>query len=75
MCHSAFQGRFGSLQQLLEMSGARAFAPFIVEERARLAAVLGDEVEASNLLRQARDLFSEVEATGHVERIDQELGA
>ena len=62
-------------QQLLEMSGARAFAPFIVEERARLAAVLDDEVEASKLLRRARHLFAEVEATGHVGRIAQEIGA
>ncbi len=62
-------------QQLLEKSGARAFAPFIVEERARLAAVLGDEEGASNLLRQAQGLFGKVEATGHVERIAVELGA
>jgi tetratricopeptide (TPR) repeat protein len=62
-------------QRLLEMSGARAFAPFIVEERARLAAVLGDEKAALSLLRQARGLFGEVEATGHVERIAVELGA
>jgi class 3 adenylate cyclase/tetratricopeptide (TPR) repeat protein len=60
---------------LLEWSGARAFAPFIVEERARLAAVLGDEAGAANLLRQARVLFAEVEATGHVERLTRELGA
>ena len=60
---------------LLDWSGAQAFAPFIVEERARLAAVLGDEEGASNLLRQAQGLFGEVEATGHVERIAQELGA
>ncbi len=45
------------------------------EERARLAAVLGDEEGASNLLRQAQGLFGKVEATGHVERIAVELGA
>jgi hypothetical protein len=59
---------------LLEWSGARAFAPFIVEERARLAAVLGDQQAARALLRRARDLFSEVEATGHVDRLTAELG-
>jgi hypothetical protein len=60
---------------LLEWSGARAFAPFIVEERARLAAVLSDEEGARDLLRRARELFGEVEATGHVERLSAELGA
>ena len=59
---------------LLEWSGARAFAPFIVEERARLAAVLGDEAGAADLLRRARGLFADVEATGHVERLTAELG-
>ncbi|TFG93901.1 MAG: hypothetical protein E4H11_07790 [Myxococcales bacterium] len=62
-------------QQLLEMSGARAFAPFIVEERARLAAVLGDDERASYLLREARSLFGGVGAAGHVERIAKELEA
>ncbi len=60
---------------LLEWSGARAFAPFIVEERARLAAVLGDQEGAADLLARARDLFGEVEAAGHVERLTAELGA
>jgi class 3 adenylate cyclase/tetratricopeptide (TPR) repeat protein len=59
---------------LLEWSGAQAFAPFIVEERARLAAVLDNEDGARDLLRRARELFGEVEATGHVERLSAELG-
>jgi hypothetical protein len=69
------EASLAAAEQLLEKSGARAFGPFIVEERARLAAVLGDEKGASTLLRQARDLFVEVEATGHVARIADELGA
>jgi hypothetical protein len=58
---------------LLEWSGARAFAPFIVEERARLAAVLGNEDGARDLLRRARGLFIDVEATGHAERLTAKL--
>ncbi len=69
------ESSLGRAEHLLGKSGARAFAPFIIEERARLAAVLGDEEGATALLRQARDLFGEVEATGHVERIALELGA
>ena len=60
---------------LLETSGARALAPFIVEERARLLEVLGDDEGASALLREAGGLFSEVGATGHVERLEGELSS
>ena len=40
--------------------------------RSGLAAVLGEEQGALDLLRQARELFGEVEATGHVERLTAE---
>jgi class 3 adenylate cyclase/tetratricopeptide (TPR) repeat protein len=62
-------------QHLLEKSGARAFAPFIIEERARLFEVLGDGETAELSLREAQRLFTEVEATGHVERLGRELGS
>ena len=62
-------------QHLLEKSGARAFAPFIVEERARLSEVLGDAEGAAQGLREAQGLFAKVEATGHVERLARELGS
>jgi hypothetical protein len=62
-------------QLLLEKSGARAFAPFIIEERARLAEVLGDTEGATQHLREAQRAFTEVEATGHAERLKRELGA
>jgi tetratricopeptide (TPR) repeat protein len=62
-------------QHLLEKSGARAFAPFIVEERARLFEVLGDAEGAVQALREAQRAFAEVEATGHVERLERELGS
>ena len=60
-------------QFLLEKSGAQAFAPFIVEERARLCEVRDDEKGAARLLREAQRLFAEVEATGHAERLAKEL--
>jgi len=56
-------------QLLLEKSEARAFAPFIVEERARLCEVLGDKEGVARHLREAHRLFVEVEATGHAERV------
>jgi tetratricopeptide (TPR) repeat protein len=72
---SEIEASLARAEVLLESSGARAFAPFIVEERARLAAVLGNEDSARDLLRRTRELFGQVEATGHVERLTAELGA
>ena len=60
-------------QHLLEKSGARAFAPFIIEERARLLEVLGDPNGATQHLREAQRAFAEFEAKGHVERLEREL--
>ena len=68
------EATFARAKQLLEKSGARAFAPFIVEERARLDEVLGDAKGAVQGLREAQRGFAEVEATGHVERLAKELG-
>ncbi|MBW1885098.1 MAG: AAA family ATPase, partial [Deltaproteobacteria bacterium] len=61
-------------QQLLEKSEARAFAPFIIEERARLAEVLRDGEAAAQALREAQSAFAEVDATGHVERLAKQIG-
>ncbi|MBW2292156.1 MAG: AAA family ATPase [Deltaproteobacteria bacterium] len=60
-------------EKLLERCEAWAFGPFIIEERARLAEVLGDAEGAAHLLREARRAFAEVEATGHAERLEREL--
>ena len=54
-------------------SGARAFAPFILEERARLADVLGDAEGTEQALLDAQHAFAEVGATGHAERLEREL--
>ena len=57
------------------LGGARAFAPFIIEERARLLEVLGDADGAAQHLREAQRAFAEVEATGHAERVARELSS
>jgi class 3 adenylate cyclase/tetratricopeptide (TPR) repeat protein len=62
-------------QHLLKESGALAFAPFIVEERARLFEVLGDAEGAAQGLCEAQRAFAEVEATGHAARLAKELGS
>src|SRR5262249_37909065 len=72
---SEIEASLARAEPLLAKGGARACAPSIVEERARLAAVLGDKEGAADLLRRARTLFGDVEATGHVERLTAELGS
>jgi class 3 adenylate cyclase/tetratricopeptide (TPR) repeat protein len=54
---------------ILVKSGARSFEPFILEERSRLAAELGDSRTAAQLEREASALFRELGATGHAERL------
>ena len=60
-------------ETLVRETGARAQAPFIQEERARLAAVRGNTDEARQALEETHRLFLEVGATGHARRIAEEL--
>ena len=61
--------------ELVEETGARALAPQIVEERARVALLAGDAERGNELLREAHDLYVQVKATGHVRRLVEELEA
>ena len=58
---------------LIREKGARAWAPFVCEERARLAQCQGDAA-ADRHLREAHRLFTEMGAMGHAERLARELG-
>ena len=58
---------------LIGKKGARAWEPFVAEERARLAELVGDRTQAGRRLRQAHRLFIEMGATGHAERVAREL--
>jgi adenylate cyclase len=58
---------------LIHERGARAWAPLVCEERARLAQSL-DDAAAEQHLREAHRLFTEMGARGHAERLAQELG-
>jgi class 3 adenylate cyclase/tetratricopeptide (TPR) repeat protein len=57
---------------LIREKGARAWAPFVCEERARLAQCLGDAA-AERHLREAHRLYTEMGATGHAKRLAPEL--
>jgi ATP/maltotriose-dependent transcriptional regulator MalT len=54
---------------------ASSFDPFIRVERARLARLSGDEATSQRELREAHRLYTEMGATGHAERLAEELSA
>jgi tetratricopeptide (TPR) repeat protein len=62
-------------EQLVEAIEGRALLPRILEARGRLAHALGDAEGASRALREALELYRELGATGHAERLARELGA
>jgi tetratricopeptide (TPR) repeat protein len=62
-------------EDLVKETGARVYLPFVWEERAALAAGLGDKAARERDLREAQRLFAEMGATGHAERLARELGS
>jgi tetratricopeptide (TPR) repeat protein len=47
--------------------------PYILQVRAELAALLGDDAARRRHLSEARSLFAKMGAQGHVDRVDREL--
>jgi adenylate cyclase len=58
---------------LIEETEARSYTPFVHEERAELARLLGDDVTRERELREAHRLYTEMGATGHAQRLAREL--
>ena len=54
---------------LVRTTGARSYAPQILVERARLAALHGDTEAAQRRLHEAHRLFTDMGATGHARRL------
>jgi class 3 adenylate cyclase/tetratricopeptide (TPR) repeat protein len=59
---------------LVQETGARLRLPSLHEERARLAQALGRPSDAERELREAHRLYTEIGATGHADRLAEELG-
>ncbi|MEN8159130.1 MAG: AAA family ATPase, partial [Myxococcota bacterium] len=57
-------------RQLVDETGARAWAPAVLEGR---AAVVSKREERESILREALRLYTEMGATGHAERLAREL--
>lgn len=60
---------------LVRSTGAHSYEPQIHVERARLAGLLSDAPSRQQWLRNAHRLFTEMGATGHVERVAPLLAA
>jgi class 3 adenylate cyclase/tetratricopeptide (TPR) repeat protein len=59
-------------EELVKETGARVYLPLLSEERAALAALLGDAAARERHLREAHRLYTEIGATGHAERVGRE---
>jgi ATP/maltotriose-dependent transcriptional regulator MalT len=62
-------------EHLVASIEGRALSPRILELRGRLAAAVGDAPTSDRTLREALALYHAIGATGHAERLAQELGA
>src|SRR5262249_9831755 len=60
-------------EALIARTEARAYTPLIHEEFAALARLAGDAATCQRELRIAQQLFTEMGATGHAERLAKEL--
>ncbi|HKE12066.1 MAG TPA: hypothetical protein VKE73_10890, partial [Myxococcota bacterium] len=74
IAREAIEAELAQADSIIEQTGARAYAPFVLVERAALARALGDEAGHERLLREAQRLWLEMGATGWAERIAHELG-
>jgi hypothetical protein len=72
---AAAEAALASAAALIERTGARTLAPALLEWRAELAAVLGDDATRAQLLRQAQQGYEEIGAPAHAARLTRELGA
>ena len=61
--------------ELVEETNGRSIEPQLLEERARLAGLLGDAAACERGLRDAQRLYVAIGAGGHAERLAEELGS
>ncbi|MGH7288615.1 MAG: hypothetical protein ACREI8_11415, partial [Myxococcota bacterium] len=71
----AIESQLDAAASIVEATGIAAYAPFVAEERAALARVIGDAAGWERSLREAERLFAEMGAPRQVERLVRELSA
>ena len=70
----AIESQLDAAATIVEETGIAAFAPFVAEERAALARMIGDEAGWERSLREAQRLFAEMGAAPRAARLTRELG-
>jgi adenylate cyclase len=70
----AIESQLDAAAEIVEETGAVVFAPFVAEERAAVARLVGDEAGWERSLREAQRLFAEMGARSRAERLARELG-
>ena len=70
---AAVAGALARAEEIVLEIGFRAAAPWIVETRAEIARVRGDEATCQRELQEAHRLFVEIGAVGHAERLRTRL--
>ncbi len=70
---AAIEAEIDCALELVDKTGARGVEPQILEQRAELARLLGDEAGYVRELRKARQLFVEMGAAGHAQRVAAQL--
>jgi tetratricopeptide (TPR) repeat protein len=68
------RGSLDRAAELMERWGERSRQPLVHEARAELAHLQGNGVGTEAELRQAHRLYTEMAATGHAERVAEQLG-
>jgi class 3 adenylate cyclase/tetratricopeptide (TPR) repeat protein len=71
---AAIESQLDASAAIVEETGAVVYAPFVLEERAALSRLQGDEVRWERELREAQRLFAEMGAPIRAEQISRELG-
>jgi len=73
IAREAIEAELARADAIIEQTGARAYAPFVLVTRAALYRALGDKAGREHLLREAQRLWVEMGATGWAERVAHEL--
>jgi class 3 adenylate cyclase/tetratricopeptide (TPR) repeat protein len=70
---AAIEQDLAQVQTIVEQTAGRCREPFILEARAELAQLAGDETSRQRELRAAHRLFTAMGATGHAKRIESSI--
>jgi class 3 adenylate cyclase/tetratricopeptide (TPR) repeat protein len=69
---TAIEAALNRAEELVASIEGRSLSPRILELRGRLTAILGDAEAAKQTLHQALNLYREIGAAGHIERLERE---